>query len=212
MARLSRKERERLMHKREILIAAEKCFANKGFHSTVMSEIAKEAEFSVGTLYQFFPSKEGLYFAILQEKASALDESIRSGVSKETSPVKKIDSIVETCARYFQENDLFFKIYLFEIKGYSWNIKAGLESQVMEKYKKYLTFLEKIFAQGIKKKLFEAIEPRFLAFAFQELLNVFIADWLTGPQSSDLEDHLKVFRKIFFDGVMARIMTRTRKV
>ena len=62
---LPRKKREYLQHRKEVLQAALKLFSEKGFHAVTMQEIAKEAEFAVGSLYKFFPNKEELYKAII---------------------------------------------------------------------------------------------------------------------------------------------------
>ena len=42
----------------QILHAAYVCFTKKGFHSTSMSDIAREAGVSVGHLYNFFESRD----------------------------------------------------------------------------------------------------------------------------------------------------------
>ena len=57
----SRKERERVQRKEAILDAAMRVFERKGYQATSMGEIAKEAEFSKGTLYLYFDSKFGLF-------------------------------------------------------------------------------------------------------------------------------------------------------
>ena len=41
--RLSRRERERLQHKREIMDAALRLFSERGYHNVSMEELAKEA-------------------------------------------------------------------------------------------------------------------------------------------------------------------------
>jgi TetR/AcrR family transcriptional regulator, repressor for uid operon len=43
-----------------ILDAAESCFIDKGFHSTSMGDICREADASPGALYTYFDSKEDL--------------------------------------------------------------------------------------------------------------------------------------------------------
>ena len=54
----SRKQREADLRKHEILEAAEKLFLANGYEDTTMNQIANEAEFSKGTLYNYFKSKE----------------------------------------------------------------------------------------------------------------------------------------------------------
>jgi AcrR family transcriptional regulator len=57
----SRKEREKELRKEAILDAAMRVFKRKGYQATSMGEIAKEAEFSKGTLYLYFNSKYALF-------------------------------------------------------------------------------------------------------------------------------------------------------
>lgn len=62
---LSRKERERLFKKQEILDAAIKIFAKKGFKATTLDEIAEESEYGKGTIYNYFSNKEEIYREII---------------------------------------------------------------------------------------------------------------------------------------------------
>ena len=63
MEKLRRREREKLVREAEILAAAEKLFTQHGFEQVTMDAVAKEADFTKRTLYQYFPSKEDLFFA-----------------------------------------------------------------------------------------------------------------------------------------------------
>ncbi|MCX7774170.1 MAG: TetR/AcrR family transcriptional regulator [Clostridia bacterium] len=65
MEELSRRQRERLVREEDIVSAAEKVFSQKGYEAASMDEIAKEAEFTKRTLYQYFENKEELYYAVL---------------------------------------------------------------------------------------------------------------------------------------------------
>jgi len=76
----SRRNRERDAHRREILEAAERVFAAKGYETATVEEIAREAEFATGTLYNFFDGKEALFLAvadrILDDLVARFDEEI----------------------------------------------------------------------------------------------------------------------------------------
>ena len=60
----------------QILRAAEKIFAEKGFHETTISDIAKGAGLSEPTLYEYFSSKEEILFTIPEETSCKLGELI----------------------------------------------------------------------------------------------------------------------------------------
>jgi AcrR family transcriptional regulator len=56
----------RAKRRSQILEAAHRCFARKGFHLTTAAEISAEAEISVAGLYQYFPSKDDLILALIE--------------------------------------------------------------------------------------------------------------------------------------------------
>jgi AcrR family transcriptional regulator len=74
-----RKERERQQREDGIVAAAEKVFLAKGFAAASMDEIAKEADFSKPTLYQYFRDKETLYLAVSSRALERLRDAVFSG-------------------------------------------------------------------------------------------------------------------------------------
>lgn len=52
-----------------ILAAAMTCFARTGFHGTSIRQVCTEAEMSPGALYRYFPSKEAIIAAIVEDNA-----------------------------------------------------------------------------------------------------------------------------------------------
>jgi AcrR family transcriptional regulator len=63
---LARRQAHREEKKSRIVEAAARVFARRGFFGTVMSEIAAEAAIGKGTLYEYFDSKEALFFAVFE--------------------------------------------------------------------------------------------------------------------------------------------------
>ncbi len=58
----------------QILHAAYVCFTKKGFHSTSMSDIAREAGVSVGHLYNFFESRDAIVEVFAQRELDRIRE------------------------------------------------------------------------------------------------------------------------------------------
>ncbi len=70
----------------QLLAAASRVFARRGYHGASINEIATEAGFSKGALYWNFASKEDLFFALLDE----LDEHLRALITAAaTAPVDR---------------------------------------------------------------------------------------------------------------------------
>lgn len=59
--------KDRKENKKSLIIeAAAKVFANRGYSGTLMADIAAEAGIGKGTIYEYFPSKEDLFFAVFE--------------------------------------------------------------------------------------------------------------------------------------------------
>ncbi|TAM39648.1 TetR/AcrR family transcriptional regulator, partial [bacterium] len=69
---LSRRERDKLLRRRDILRAAEHVFALKGYYEATMQDIARDAQYATGTVYLYFKDKESLYFSLVERKYSDL--------------------------------------------------------------------------------------------------------------------------------------------
>ena len=59
--------------RRQILDEAIRCFAAKGFRGTTIRDLAAGVGLTEAALYRYFPSKEALYQAIIDEKIAAPD-------------------------------------------------------------------------------------------------------------------------------------------
>ena len=67
---LTRKERQR-QTREELVAAAARVFARRGYHKATVEEIAAEAGFSTGAVYSNFGGKEELFLAIADRQVQA---------------------------------------------------------------------------------------------------------------------------------------------
>jgi AcrR family transcriptional regulator len=81
----------------ELLDAGAMLFAEKGYDATTMTQIAQRAGASIGSLYQFFPSKEllaeALFSRYVQRVASLLEDLAKRAPG--LSPVRLADRLVD---------------------------------------------------------------------------------------------------------------------
>lgn len=62
----------------EILAAAKRVFASKGYHATTIADVAKAAGISYGSIYWYFDSKDALFHALMDSQEQALRAHIDS--------------------------------------------------------------------------------------------------------------------------------------
>src|SRR5579859_4461925 len=74
--------------RRQILEAATKVFAEKGFHPTTIKDITREAGIADGTIYNYFENKTALLLGILDQ----LNESSERAAHFEQAPEGNIEA------------------------------------------------------------------------------------------------------------------------
>jgi AcrR family transcriptional regulator len=199
--KLSRREREKQQQRKEMLEAAMQLFAEKGYHNASMQEIAEHAEFAVGTLYKFFRNKEEMYKALITEQADRFHEALGAALEVSQDEIEQLRNYIQVKGEVFMHNDSFIRLYFAETRGASFNIKAGLDSELRDLHYQMLQRVAAVFARGMEKGRFQRIaEPCHLAIALDSLCNAFLTNWLEGrdsyPESPD------IILNIFFQGLL----------
>ncbi len=200
MEKLHRKVREHLTHRKEILSAAEKLFAAKGFFPTTMSEIAQEAQFGTGTLYKYFKSKEDLYFTLIEEKTEEINQLVKSELSKKIPALERIERGLHLQFEFVEENRDFFRIYISERNRFEWTVKDDLGKGIHEKMVAYIDLLTQVMRQGIKEGAFKSKHPVDLAHALVGIVNSFIFEWLIASYPYPLISKIDTVLDIFLRG------------
>jgi AcrR family transcriptional regulator len=92
--RAQRAELARAVRKEEILGAARRVFAERGFRGTTIADIAEEAKIALGTIYLYFSSKEAVF--------AALHQRFNEVIAEATQGVPPGRTVAETARRYVE--------------------------------------------------------------------------------------------------------------
>lgn len=106
----SRRDREKKVREGEIIQAAELIFRQKGYEETSMDDIAREAQFTKRTLYQYFESKENLLFAVLQKGMAQFQEYLTGAIDRNLTGYEMIRQIMQASYRFYSEYPEFFML------------------------------------------------------------------------------------------------------
>src|SRR5512135_2087611 len=106
MALKGRTKREVLAEFRheEILEAARRVFAQKGFRDTSVDEIAQAAGVAKGTVYLYYSSKEAIYTAALEDGLRRLIDDVRARMGAAAGLREKIRAFVATKLAHFDQH------------------------------------------------------------------------------------------------------------
>ncbi|BBO93082.1 TetR/AcrR family transcriptional regulator [Desulfosarcina ovata] len=201
--KLTRREREKLRHRRQMLVAAIELFSEKGYHNVSMHEIAKRAEFAIGTLYKFFKNKEDLYKALIMEKAAEYHRTLIRALSREGDVLTILKNYISAKAGVFADDVATLRLYFAETQGASFNIKAGLDQDIRKLYDELVEQLASTLEKGIRKNVLRDLNPYYTAVALEGITNAFLFCWLEDPERHSYEANAPVIRDIFLKGVVA---------
>jgi AcrR family transcriptional regulator len=84
--------KQRTQTRERILEAAEAVFADNGYHDALVDEIGKRTSMSQGGLYFHFPSKEVLFFAVMDRLANKLVARAEKAAAKAESPLEAAEA------------------------------------------------------------------------------------------------------------------------
>lgn len=96
-----------------IIDASEKLFIDKGYHGTRVSEVARLADVSIGSIYVHFENKEGLY-AALMERALDIEARYLDAIlnDESISDLEKIFSLGEAYLQFFRDHPAYFRMLM----------------------------------------------------------------------------------------------------
>jgi AcrR family transcriptional regulator len=97
MAGRNLRERKRDRRRRDIIAAASHLFQGRGFDATSIEEIAALAEVSVGTVYNYFPSKSELLSSIF-----VIDFGERQSCSENVDTSSDLAPVINAVRSYFE--------------------------------------------------------------------------------------------------------------
>lgn len=86
-----------------ILDAGERHFLARGYDATKVDEIAADADVAVGSIYNHFENKEGLYAALLERALDTFETYMREDAPPGLSPVQKVLDVLGRLARFARE-------------------------------------------------------------------------------------------------------------
>lgn len=185
-----RRERDKKNRKIEIINAAEELFLSKGYENTSMEEIANEALYSKGTLYNYFESKDDLFFAIGSKVYSLLIKYTEEFISKEAPGIKQIRAVgyafYEFTKNFPNYSQVFHNVSL-KIPDISNKPKVKLTSNEQEflnlGYSYWTLFLKVINEAKSNKTIRKDVSPMMIAIALSSLTSGLIKELEHRPKS-----------------------------
>lgn len=185
----------------QILRAAEKLFAKKGFYPTTIDEIAKEAKSAKGTIYLYFNNKEDLFFSVIETKLDLLLNKIQEAVEKPGSASQRIKTAISIHLKFLEENKNFFKVMQSFPEGLKKKLERKLKGRVVEKQSRYIEILDRLIQEAIDRKEIKALDSKKLAVILMGIVHSLTVYWISQREKKSLSTDKSLAWQVFWEGV-----------
>ncbi len=185
----------------KLLETAAKHFAQQGLDGANVDEISVAAGFAKGTLYNYFPSKEELFAAVVEEAAQLAAERADE-LPAGSSTRERLLSLARGDVAVLRQQEAFTKVLVREALSF----RAETYPLVVQHLSPYISRVQQVIDDGVAcGELRDDIPAPQLAMLFTGLLSLsYVQHWGSGGVWPLLDDVPDFVVSAFLDGAAVR--------
>jgi TetR/AcrR family fatty acid metabolism transcriptional regulator len=138
--------------KEQILQAAERTFAQKGYQEATISDVAREAKVSDATIYEYFTSKEELLFLIPGATARRGKENLEHVLRFIRSAADKIRAFIYDHLNFYQNHPDYASVSMLILKPN----RKFLETEAYKDVQELSRILLQVIKEGMARGEFQS--------------------------------------------------------
>jgi len=194
-----RKLDPRELKRKKILRAAIEVFANKGYFTARMTDVAQAAQVADGTLYLYFEGKEHLLLSIFDDVLSRFINRIRQEISDLHDPADKLRVMIRLHLETLGRDRALAHVLQIETRHSRRFISLLTRGRLGE----YLNLLRDIIEEGqdlgtFRRDISPGLATNLVFGAVDELVN----SWLLADEPGDLVRHLSPLLRLLSEGLV----------
>jgi AcrR family transcriptional regulator len=196
-ARRTPRETARDAFRNSLREAAERVFVRSGFVTAKMTDIAAVAGVAVGTLYNYFDSKEEIFAEIFLVRSRELHDRLQPGLAT-PDPLARLESTVRTCFEYMDRHGALFALFVERGGTAEYDVQR-LGGDVCEaEYTRFLRLLTDVVEAAVAAgELRRDVPVATIVALLSGAMNGAVYAWLKrrrrGRVSAVVDDLLKLF-------------------
>lgn len=175
-----------------ILEVSEAFLGECGYHGTRLHQIAERVGIQKASLFHYFPSKEHLYHAVMDQNVGETEEMIRGVIEAEGTPMEKIRLLVGAYVELVAAHPQRTKILLRHSLGDAPTSEPRTDSG------RVLNLVVKFVAEAQEAKIFAPIDPIALVLGVVGMVAFFFTSgpvmapgWVDDPASRTSIERIK---------------------
>jgi len=184
-----------------ILDAAIKVFAERGFHTATVAEIARAAGVADGTIYLYFKGKDDLLLRLFDEKMTELLAESKSELAKERTAPARLSRFIQPHLALVERHPDLASVLIVELRQSAQFIKAADRAKLAA----YVDLIAEVVRDGQEKgELVDGISPATVRRAIFGALDELALGWLVSGRRTSLKKTAAEVAEWFVRGLQAR--------
>jgi len=186
----------------KILQAAIKVFAQKGFFSARISDIANEAKVADGTIYLYFNNKYDILISIFEEEIGKIILEVRNLIELEDDPRRMLEIFAIQHMKMVKDRKELAEVLQMELRQSNKFMRDYRNTRFIE----YVDIISRIIHKGQEMKIFRAdIMPGVAKRAMFGALDETARLWILSPDNQyTVEEAARQISSIFLLGMEAK--------
>jgi AcrR family transcriptional regulator len=165
-----------------------------------MQQIAEAAEYAVGTLYNFFESKQALFDELMKSSGEKIMESLMVTVDAPGTEVDRLTRFIRHTPELLEEHAAFVKLYVSEFGTRSGQLSKRRDR---DEFKSALNAkLEQLLEASMRKGLFRRVDPAVTAKALNSTIEALAFEIVGQFDKAKAKDVFDKVEQLFIGGLL----------
>ena len=184
----TRREKERLAHRNAILDAAERIVADRGFAGATIADIARAAEFAVGSIYNFFPGKRELAEAVMLRIATErVQEVLDLALPVAEDPDRALPTLAGFWVRHHAAHGAFLRMGIDHHRRMAKKGRMEPPKVFRDLAGQYRAACEAFFEKGLRRGFYRPLPAADLVLAYEGVCHECLFAWERGGREGGVE-------------------------
>ena len=184
--------------KEQILTAAERIFAGKGFADATVSEVAREAGLSDATIYEYVSSKEELLFSIPLQTSRKAAQELHTHLDYIRGAANKIRGIIYGYLSFYQNHPDYASVLMLILK----QNRKFLETEAYQLIREVSRMITRVLEEGIASDEFKPdTDPYLVRAVILGTIEHSVITWLLLGRPQNLLELADPLTDIVIEGI-----------
>lgn len=181
-----------------ILDAAVAVFAERGFHSSRVSDVAARANVADGTIYLYFKNKEEILMAAINSAFDAFMKHARTEIAPIASPIDKLRRLAYLHLQAMGSNRNMAIVFQMELRQSVRFLGAFSHHQMVE----YFGLVRECIREGQQQGIFRPeLQEKIAANCFFGALDEMVTSWVLADEDYPLAQAADSVSNIILQGL-----------